>query len=77
MKKDFITDVGEAIQRAHAVAPCGLMYKPGSGWAIYSLSRGVLKDCQPEFLIVKRGVLPIPLNDHAEQVLLSLILGRT
>lgn len=76
MRKDFIIDVSEALQRAFAVAPCGVMYKPGSGWAIYNLSRGVLKGCEAEFFVVKRGMLPVPLNPHAEEVLLSLILNR-
>lgn len=64
----------DAIRSGNAQAPCGIGYKKDDGWFVYELADGMLiKDAVPEFVCVKHGTPPIPLNDMALDAWTSLV----
>lgn len=58
----------EAIRMGQQVAPCGIAYAKG-GWFLYDLKDGISMAARPEFLCIRLGVMPIPLNDYARDLL--------
>lgn len=62
----------DAIHDAYSYAPCGICYVQGRGWSVYDLTKG----CSPhtaDFVYIKSGTLPLPLNDEAQAAIDSLI----
>ena len=66
----------DAFPLAYSEAPCGICYMPAQGWSIYRLTDGAPLNGEPEFIIARRGVIPVALNDHAALALLSLIMNE-
>lgn len=70
----FNQNLKHAFPLAYSAAPCGIAYYQGKGWRHYSLKTGP-GDGIPEFLIIRQGVKPIPLNYEAAAAWRSLLLA--
>lgn len=65
-------DARHALRMAAAAAPAVVGWAPG-GWCVYRAQDGAPNGVVPEFLVVRQGVSPIPLSDHAGDVWASAV----
>ncbi len=71
-------DIKMAIRSANASATSRgkpvliVWHKKAKEWQFYS-NWTKLSDCDPEFLCLGLGLIPVPLSETAEQVFISLI----
>jgi hypothetical protein len=64
-------NLGDAIREAEQRAPAAVGWMPG-GWFFYFLTEGCPEGAEPELLVLKRGVPPIPLSETGRESLMSL-----
>ena len=73
MPKKFYDNAHNAIRDGNHFAPCGVSYRPGSGWALYDLKQGPGPHETPEMLCYKGGKIPLPLSDEGALIIKGLI----